>query len=61
MELGLVEEWAMVMGSGVGQGNESAEVWLQVSSSTRVEGAEYGLRTAWLHRLLLEQMNIWGM
>ena len=42
----VVEEWAMVIGLGVGQGKELAEVWLWVSSTTKVEGVEYGVCTA---------------
>ena len=39
------------IGSGVGQGKESAELWLWVSSSSRVVGAEYGVCAAWRCRL----------
>ena len=49
-----------VIGSGVGQGKESAEAWLWVSSLSKVEGAEYGVFAAWRYRLSGVWMSIWG-
>ena len=46
------------IGSGVGQGKESAEAWLGESSSSKVVGAEYGVFAAWRCKLSGVWMSI---
>ena len=46
------------IGSGVGQGKESAEAWLGEPSSSKAVGAEYGVFAAWRYKLSGVWMSI---